>query len=253
MQLPSAAAPRMQPPRAASPPAAALGTLAVKGPGRPLRGEGKRREGTEVPGDAEAGWGREGKGTLFLASWKRRPERSKQSSHMYCRSLCKGVRRGAGERQHPEREQTGEVRNPASPDLPTRWLPRCAQSLISQSLESPQEGRSRTPRGGAVEGRMCTEAQAPGVGRDRLQLAGVQAAHFQTLGVADAFSTAFTAKAPGTPNRQGPSSDLNCFSCSAFSSNKKKLHLLSAGSSSSQLPAKSCNLGARGGARGPQE
>jgi hypothetical protein len=61
--------------------------------------------------------------------------------------LCKGVRRGAGERWRHEREQAGEVRNPASSDLPTQQLICCVQYLISQSLERTHRmDGSRTPR-----------------------------------------------------------------------------------------------------------
>lgn len=85
--------------------------------------------------------GQEGKGNTV--SSKLEKETRKQQAiftHVLWFSLQRGEKRGG-------REQTGEVRNPASSDLPTLWLPCCVQYLISQSLESPQEGRSRTPEG----------------------------------------------------------------------------------------------------------
>lgn len=94
---------------------------------------------------------------------------------MDCRSLCKGVRRGAGERQRlreraDRRGEKSSIFRPAH----TVASPLCAIPHLTV-IREPTGGTEPDPEGRAVERRVCAEAHAPGVGRDGLQLPVVPA------------------------------------------------------------------------------
>lgn len=82
----------------------------------------RRDGGAEIPKNRQ-GWGQDvEKDCCFLVGKGGDWERLQPASNLHTCIVvlfCKGVRRGEGERWRQEREQTEEVRNPATSDLPT--------------------------------------------------------------------------------------------------------------------------------------
>ena len=134
----------------------------------------------------------------------------KQSSHMHCRFLLqRGEKRGGGKWQQ-EGEQAGEVRNPASSDLPTLLAsPLCAVPHLTVIREPtgrveagrPEEWENRDE--GCAHRDVCLDLWREGPQPEAVPAPKLPESLEHQMDLRTA-NTLLTPKAPEVPSKQSP-------------------------------------------------